>query len=361
MSGPRRYALGYIIGAAGFLVVVAVGNFVFDAAGIFHLSSPGFRTFVKSYVARLRRSEMGLFYVPYERSVKMELARTSAANCFVTGSSRHMSIGKNDIPQVGKTCSAITNVAVSGGTFEDLLIFMHIFTSKDNVRRLYIGIDPWMLSRHRGAGWVNFKEEYFAAREHLKIDRVSSLRRADLLFQDVKSALSLDYLVRSLTIFVSRGKARPALSITEVPRNRSLIPGDKKSIRPDGTFVYSRDFLAKTPPPDHLVSNGAYFLTRTAYQEPVIGEFQAVLRAARRKNIEVQVVLMPYHPKVFSCTTAWICNTIRRSEAMIRTIAARNRVKVIGSYDPGRANIDRRDFLDDIHLSHQSLRKAFMR
>lgn len=353
-----RFILSFTACAAIVLSLVAASNVVFDAAGVFHFSSPKFQAYVRSYAARLPQAGHGLKYPPYERAIKIAIAEAATAPCYVTGSSRHMQVGRDGIPGLPAACGSVTNLAVSGGTFEDLLIFMAILADKPGVRRVYVGVDPWSLFRQRGAGWVDFADRYYAARQKFGIDPLSTFSRTDHVFQNIANAISLDYLIKSVKAYLAGGENTADLQLVEYASQEQQLNSGRNALLPDGTLLYPGVYLAKTPPPDHLVGPGTFNLSTSPFDQAVIDEMEAVIREARKRGIEISFILMPYHPKVFQCERKWVCQAIINAEAQARAIAGRHGVEVIGSYDPAHMMVGREDYLDDIHVSGGSILRA---
>lgn len=358
MLTPRRFILSFTAGAAIVLLLIAVGNVVFDAAGVFHFTSPKFQAYVRSYAARLPHAEYGLKYPPYERAIKIAIAEASQAPCYVTGSSRHMQVGRDVIPGLAESCGSVTNLAVSGGTFEDLLIFMAILVENPAARRVYVGVDPWSLFRHRGAGWVDFADRYYAARQKFGIDPLTTFSQTDHVFRNIGHAISLDYLVKSVKAYLSGGGNVADLHLVEYASQDQQFNSGSNALLPDGTLLYPGVYLAKTPPPDHLIGPGTFNLTAKPVDQAVIAEIDELIRETRKRNIEFSFVLVPYHPKVFQCERQWVCQAILEAEIQIRIIAAKHGIEVIGSYDPGKMMVSREDYLDDIHVSGTSILQA---
>jgi hypothetical protein len=358
MMADKKFMVAFFATALLVLALIAAGNILFDAAGVFHLSSPRFQRFINSYVPRLQHAAYGLKLPPYERSIKIALAEAVDTQCYVIGSSRHMSIRNDSFPEIQNSCNATTNLAVSGGTFEDMVILSGIIVDKKRIKHLYIGVDPWTLSRQRGAGWVDFKDRYYWARQKFRLDPLSTISQNEFFFQDAINTISMDYLIKSIRSFLSNGSNPNNLRIVEYSSATDRINSGGNTLLSDGSLVYPASFLDKTPPPDHLVGDGSFNLDSTVADQEVIHEFVTIVRAIRERDIRISLVLMPYHPKVFLCRKEWVCAAIDRSEQRIRKIAREQGIETLGSYDPNKVAVTREDFLDDLHVSEGAVAKA---
>ena len=354
----KKFMAVFFATAVLVLSLVALGNVLFDAAGVFHLSSPRFQKFIHAYVPRLQHAAYGLKLPPYERSIKIALAEAVDTQCYVTGSSRHMAIRNDSFLDIGKSCDATTNLAVSGGSFEDLVIFLGILVDKKNIKQVYIGIDPWTLSRQRGAGWVDFKDRYYWARQKLGLDPLSTISQNEHFFQDIVNTISLDYLIKSIRSYMSNGSTLGNLHIVEYSNKEDRANSGGNTLLSDGSLVYPASFLAKTPPPDHLVGDGGFNLGSNVADQVVIQELAAIIKALRANNMRVAFVLMPYHPKVFLCRQKWVCEAIGQAERRVRAIARKLGIETLGSYDPNKVAVTRDDFLDDLHISARAIARA---
>src|ERR1700732_407736 len=113
-----RYTLGFALTFMAAVSAVAVANYTVDADGLYRTRAE-IEEFVKTYVERLTLGERGLVLAAQERSIKLELARRSAADCVVTGSSHEMQLDRERAPQIFGACKAVVNLAVPRGGVED--------------------------------------------------------------------------------------------------------------------------------------------------------------------------------------------------------------------------------------------------
>src|SRR5215510_3137802 len=160
----RSYALSAVLSFALIVGLVVATNLAIDVNGIYRPHNLEMARAVSDYVAQLRASEAGLLFVAPERSIKIELARQTDADCLVVGSSRAMQIDDQTAPQIFPDCKRTANLAVSGGTFEDLLIMAGILAERPGSRTIYLDVSPWMLRRNADTRWTDHRTLYDRAR-----------------------------------------------------------------------------------------------------------------------------------------------------------------------------------------------------
>jgi len=78
--------------------------------------------------------------------------------------------------------------------------------------------------------------------------------------------------------------------------------------------------------------------------------FEDFVRYLQKKKVEVVFVLLPFHPalyKLFNENPEYrIVITLEKS---LKDFAIQNHVKLIGSYDPGKYQLEGKDFIDVTH------------
>src|SRR3989442_14951750 len=115
-----RYGVSFVLTFVTVITTVPAANYIVDADGIYRTRTE-LAGFARAYVERLTRSDKGLVAVLGGRSIKLELARRSTADCMVLGSSREMELDTESAPQLFGACGSVINLAVPAGSFEDFV------------------------------------------------------------------------------------------------------------------------------------------------------------------------------------------------------------------------------------------------
>jgi len=333
------------------LALVATTNYAIDANEIYRAHDAQV-PLVRSFVQRLLASETGLAFVPQERSVKLELARQSAADCVVLGSSHEIQLGFGSAPSIFDTCTAVVNLAVSGGSFEDFVAAIGIVIRRKFARTVYIGVGPWMLRRGADERFAEERAVYNEGRIVLGLEAESGRLNDDIAWY--VNLISADYLQHNVGFLWRTMKSLGSLPVRRFEiKDGQLARSDEGVISSDGTIRYSRDELNKSPQPP---GRGDYKIASPVLDPAVIAEFEQGLRLLVEQGVVIKMLLMPYHPAVLNCADARVCESLRQVEEYIRNLSQRCDFDVIGSYDPRPFALTGRDFMDEMHLNREALR-----
>jgi hypothetical protein len=353
----RAYALSAALSFTVFVGLVVAMNFGIDANGIYRPQNLEMARAVSNYVARLRASDAGLLFVAPERSVKIELARQTAADCFVIGSSRAMQIDELTAPQIFSRCKRSANLAVSGGAFEDFVLMAGVLAERPGSSTIYVDASPWMLRRNADTRWTDHRTLYDRARFIFGLPMQGS--RAPMVDAKLLNLFNADYALYNIrSVLALRRNALNAPSPGSVVPNDARQAADEDAITlSNGRHVYPRKSAPVAAVAAGAVGDERYKLEQPAIDPVVAAEFETVVRGLIQRGSRVVLLLAPYAPNAMSCTIAKLCETLAHVETCIRGLATRVRVDVIGSYDPRASRLTRDDFMDGLHLTTQGLHK----
>jgi hypothetical protein len=328
------------------LAATAAINFFVDTEGVYR-SGSSVDTYVREYATRLVGSPHGLAHAPFERPIKLELAKHAPADCFVTGSSQQMRIGLSTFPAAeGFGCKRLVNLSVAGGSWEDFVIAAKEVAERTGHRTLFIGVPPWLFQREAEPMWV-VSAKHLPAAQH-------AFGLAKEHFDDgaMRKALHLingRYLWQNL---VSLRHGRTLISLPPIQELTGDITDDSRygGFYPDGSTVYGLEkpqAWGEIKAPERMPS----------FDPAVVREFRQVAEVLQRRGVTLAVIMAPYHPKVWECRFQVVCDRLRTSEATVRETARNLKIKIIGSYDPRHLRITDDDFSDYSHLSYSGVKK----
>lgn len=342
--------LGAFAATMGFAAAV---NYAVDVQGVYHQEK--LKAFYEDYARRLIASPHGLVALPTERSVKVDLARLSDADCFVTGSSHAMQVDNATMPRLASTCRKTVNLAVSGGSYEDFVIMAWAAARNPHARRLIVEVGPWALRFDADPRWMGEKDSYRAARAFFGLPPRAGNDDGGAKLRNLFNA---EYLRRNLAHARSQGRnfAAPP-PIVEASASGAELPDGDARFLPDGVYLYPRRWMAAVPPPIGRIGLGTYKMTKPFQDAAAVAEFERVVEALLARGLAVEFLLTPYHPKVLECSRAYVCEALAEVEAMVRGIAARHGLAVVGGYDPRPMGLTHQDFFDDTHVATATLAK----
>ena len=117
-------------------------------------------------------------------------------------------------------------------------------------------------------------------------------------------------------------------------------------------------FPAEAPPNPASLGDGGSYIFSPKVDPEVAAEFELAVRNLLKRGKEVAFLITPYHPVVMDCKNPLVCETLSKVEAQIRLIAARLKLRVIGSFDPAPFKLTWQDFIDDMHLGLTGVSKV---
>lgn len=339
----RSFALYMVLGAAfGAFLLTAFNVLVDDRSLIFtdYKSSEA----VNSYVDTLLASGRPLHYpsYDYDRAVKNQIAASTPATCLVTGSSREMQMGLQNMSGFkDHGCASFSNLAVSGGSLEDFAILANIIASEAQKRIVFVGLSPWMMqfgSDHRS--FENRPAVSAAARMFdLPVDG------GQRLAQSLRTVASLEYTRINLLSLLKDQTAAKNDNALALSVAKPIGSGDA-SLNPDGTLNYPATYTDSDS--TRQIGNGSYKL-EAADSADARGALIRIIEHLQRAGHRILFVLTPYHPRVWASDNVTIKTRLMDAEAVYRDIGQRLGIDMIGGYDPRPFGLSEQDFLDDLH------------
>jgi hypothetical protein len=341
--GTQRYFAALGMTAALVLSVVVAVNFTVDVGQAFRLSDH--QSYVNEYARRLVSSRYGLYYSPLERPIKLRLAQTSKADCFVTGASHEWTITLDRAPALRRQCQTLLNLGVSASSYPDALTFLAQVARRGNAK-VFVGVDPWFFHLH--ADYRSFQDDdpaYQSARNYFGLP---ALVPPVLQTGKYVNLVNGEYFLRNVEqIITANGKTlAPIVEARGAENTEDLF-------RPDGSFVYNntKQIIEEFP------KCYDYKVSPPYVDQAVVDEFERVIGKLRTAGVDVSLILMPYHPGLFRCAghTVPALHTVEKTS---RAIAAKLSLQVLGGYEPTQFGLDARDFLDPDHVMPESIHRV---
>jgi hypothetical protein len=282
-------------------------------------------------------------------------ARTEAPQTLVLGSSRTLCLSAK-----GLELPSLYNASVTEATLEDHEALLEIYAERDLLpKRLILGVDPWAFNADNGLdGWLSL--EQFQKAFSSRAGRADNGRPSRDLFSSLgrmSQAFSPSYLQASLEELSHRASSKGD------GRNQGEVwvaeteEGEEPIRHPDGSISYGKSFRERSSATARAEaiayaskfekSFRLFSLVRPEWMQ----RFEDLLAFCRDQDIEVVLLLCPYHPQTFA---GFLESPGLRmgedAESLTRRLAARYDLTVVGSYDPTIAGVGEDDFLDALHL-----------
>jgi hypothetical protein len=346
-----RYLRVLLATTALILAAVVMLNAAVDPGAIVHRDEGGATRYADALIA----SKYGLWWPEGsydDRGIKRGLARDAGRfDCVVIGSSHAMQVsGLAHPPALSGTCASILNLAVSGAGLEDQLTLAYLALSDGKPAKMILAVDPWDLAYGKDPRWSYYESDYRQAR------RVILGRTGDEslppLASGIADLVSLDYTLRSLGELADRfaGGAR-VRTIVPAPRVDENVGGREPVLLPDGSLIYSASYLADKRSRPIPLGGIPYKIDGPLDQPDAIADYRTLLRWIRRQGVEPILLLTPYQQNVLKASDWPTARALRAIEPLVRDLARRERVRVIGSFDPAVAGCPSGEFLDFMHAT----------
>jgi hypothetical protein len=332
------------------VLLIAGVNYFVDPANLF--SEGKYEEGIAGY---LTRGYHVTNVVNYDERLLQKFFINELSQCpseIVLGSSRVMLINES-YAESGK----LINNGVSGATLEDEMAIYDLYEKKGcRIQKVIIGVDPWILNdNHDQTRWTTLADECneFTKKilhsSPLKPRGNSQFARYEELFSFSYFKTSLDYLIKGID-----KKYQPTKLIQNKMFTRLI----------DGSIYYDEAFRMATPDQvkkraDEVIAiNPIYSLRQfTQLSENYKLLFSKFIEYLQGKNVEVEFFLAPYNPIVYNYfrqNNAY--RMVFNTEKYFRGFAERHGVKVIGSYDPARYNLDSSFFYDGYHCTEKAIK-----
>ncbi len=387
-----RYLLCMAAGAALFLAVVILINYSAETGSTFFVKrlsdSDEYHEVNNSLAAyeALVATEIGIeWQEKFERGIKFWMAYNGSSECYVMGSSRVMTITKDNLPYAKEHCKSLTNL--HGPTYFTLnyLKFMGILAHKPETKTILIDVVPWMLMPLAGeektiseVGGAKKLIDYYKNRSEQEIidgiffDRHSVTKKDKKVIKIEENKINPEHLL-SLKNFLINIMRINGLTMDGIRTAKSLpLENIERIIRKDGSTYYREETHKPwpTPPADENISavkqkylEGMEAMLHRPYVSEDIKEIwiEAIGHMAK-KNIKIVFVLPPFNPWVSQqCERinddSKICEAIKVMPEAIYDIVKRSEASVIGNFDGRAAGLSSEDFIDCWHVMDSGVPK----
>ncbi len=288
-----------------------------------------------------------------ERSLQKHIISNLEVNptTLVLGSSRVMLIGENLLGE------GTRNSGVKGASLEDLIAIYQLY-AKNNIsfKKIIIGVDPWFFNEYNEKdAWETLKTEYYS------------------FFENKKSSLTMTTLKEYFQLIMP---SYFQASLKLIPR---LLSDDNVSYKPtnktanvtftrlaDGSITYDEKYRAANlriineRVREYINSPNLYALKSfNSISDDLFTNFKKFIRKLQSKNIDIELVLLPYHPDVYNYIqqNPEYFNVIN-CEKKIVTFAENNNIPIAGSYNPDMLDFEPSYFYDGMHLKPKGVKKV---
>ena len=259
----------------------------------------------------------------------------------VVGSSRMMQVSSEVAGE------PVLNLSVSGASLEDLHALGMGGLRVTGAKRILIGVDPWMLHPDSGQSrWTSIRAEYeFWAGILDEGKDFAAVNISDFPSQQIDEPLA------------SRLYRLVAMPMP-VPENADPELIAKKA--QDGSQIYDVGYVALTE--SEKVDGFPNIASYSNMEQFVAGEreisaLKSLIQYLHNNDVEVVLVLSPYHPDLFLELSA-SNPAYAEAEWNLRKISADTGVALLGSFDPVQISCVGSQFYDGMHPKASCMEKV---
>lgn len=364
----KKYLYVFVTTILMVLLMIALTNVVIDPANIYHNNSNTIKEFAKKikespYGVEMPKNSWG------EREIKQALAQQpNDASCVVIGSSHVMMISSsNQQPSLSKYCPRILNLGVSGAGIEDFITLSYeLLNANQHPKYIVFGIDPWSLDFNRDVRYLIYQYRYFDALNFLNSDLSNHyFNKISKSIRLAKNAINLEYFIASVSMVAASLKnsaqaTKSGLDSLVVVKDRFIHKDGYLTpvILPDGSYIYSHDYVLQNTPPKVALGGENYkIIEGRQWNESAIALFIQLQHALQNRGTKIILLMTPYHPNVWALPQSPTVIALSEMEQLVNDIGTKNKMMVLGSYHPERIGCTANEFYDFMHAMPECLQK----
>ena len=204
--------------------------------------------------------------------------------------------------------------------------------------------------------WSQYSADYDKAYS-LIVNKPSNTKakHSGLFISRVKNLFSLEYTVRSIGKVIhgysDLSKIVLAHQVDEVKGGANPV------LLPDGSLIYSADYIANHKSSIIPIGGGAYKTDGELNQNDAIEAYRSLIRWVKSQGIEPVLLLTPYHENVWESPDSPNTIALRATQTTVNALANELGIRQVGSYDPHTFGCLSNEFYDFMHPTADCLRK----
>lgn len=326
-------------------ITIPIVNFTIDPAHVY-----GHGGYEKQLCSMLKEKNMNVSNVDKNFNVRyfkklLAQSKMDSVNMLILGSSRVMQISQYNYPP------SICNLGVSGAITEDIASLAYIYL-KNNPKpnKVLIGADPQFFNLKADSRWRIFYKEY---NSYLALFNIKEQERnIAYKYENFANLFSITYFRESLDFWQER---------QELPR--LTIVAEKDSVfastyRPNGSSYGGNQYKIGS---SEEAATFVYrqWLNYSGIDSTRVKEFERLIRYIQETNgIKLYFWFAPYHPATYNnLMTAPQYSGMREAMILMRELAHKYDIQILGSYNPSECNCNDSCFSDGMHYNRWGLER----
>ena len=327
-----------------FFVLIGLFNYSIDYENIF--SKKNIRTQELKKISENINKGVSELNNYNHRDIKRALALFSINDdCFILGSSQHILIRSEYLTNLDPKCKNNTNLSLPGGSLEDILISTY-FTSirEKKIKKVFLGIGPYTFKYNSDyqLRWKKFESVFIKMNDKKVLKKKNNYE----IFKEYLRILYDKKLFMKNFEYLKNLIFEPKNNVNQ----KNII------IKKDGSYEFIGKYQLKKGEFLNKVENARWGFNDLYFEESPKKSLINNIKFLQSKGIEVDILLVPFHPFVFS-SKDWIVPKIYKANNELKKIAQELNVNIYGSFFPDDLGCSKYDFYDDSHPKKTCLKK----
>ncbi len=331
--------------AISILLMVSSVNYFGDAGGIFN---EGKIAKIAAYLVEgYNVTNVGNID---ERDLQRRIIQLSkiTPSTIVLGSSRIMMIKSEYF-----NTTSFMNHGMSGTSLEDMIAIYQLYKMKGALpQKIVIGIDPWIFNRNNEqTRWKGLAPEYYSF-----FSSENNGGNTNIFFDKYYQLFSPSYFKSSIRMLLNKKLLKPLPLPTKLKVNDAFTRLSDGSISYDAkcrnVTIQDVDNQARS-----YIAGAIYSLEKySTFDKEYIYLFNKFVDEILSNNIQLEFVLMPYHPLVydfFSSNNKY--QIVLEFERYLKNFAMNKKIPLVGSFNPHAFNLNSSHFYDGMHLNERGV------
>jgi len=262
--------------------------------------------------------------IPERVIVKKRIQECQINENIIMGSSRSLILGKS-LNMIG-----FSNISVSGAVIQDYENLIDLVTFDGE--KIYLEISPWLFNSQ------NIDERYLEFENKLNLSKLKRYLNLDYLFENLTYPKFnvLDY--KSQDKFIRYVDGSIKYSLNNINKKREKMRNSSLEEKLRNSMIRLDNF--------EKVTNNR--------KKRIVKFFEKI----EKKFKKIYLIKYPYMPLVYNDLIEKR-PVLKDISNLIDSIAKQKNFRIIGSFNPKKFKINNEDFLDEIHLNENGLKKLF--
>ncbi len=270
----------------------------------------------------------------FDRIYKNNLAQYSSSDCFIIGSSQHVTLDIN--LKVFYNCKKLTNLALQGATMEDYLILIYfLMKNEKKPKKIFIGVEPpiFYLGYDPEKRWKIY-ENYFEN----AVDLIKTNYENDKKISDVSRYLSFNFLKKNIENFIDGKSLFNNFEILEKKNNLFPYFNHQGILKNSNQNIIENDL-------DMTGFRRDKYLEKLPQSRKI---FNDLITHLKENHLEIEILILPYREDVFKQPN-WSKN-IDETNSFLIDLKRKHDFEIKGTFYPNKdIECNTYNFIDRSH------------